>query len=705
MSLPIDLNGKQGIIGGDLNSWSQKLNANELELADGINELYDDVLEINGASTGLGLKQNITDNALQTTDKTIVGAINEHESDIVELNKKAKVYTFDTMADAQSASWLVTGDIIELLGYYEKGDGGGHRRKKNIYGSTYEFEVLHNNGEFCIEWFGAKEGSDFDSSLKIQECIEYVKSRVGNNYSGDLIGGATITTGLKTFKLENTIRINKSNIHVNFKMSTILLNFQNSSDIAIIVGTGEEWYQTGTISNCTKYNKIENFRITKAIGSSKSQLHILLSGTRSACIRNVYSEFALISLFLENTSELECTNFSSIGSHYSLIADSRKNRLSTETPLGISSIDNDVSSCNFNMFTSYYSQHTSALLVNTGTINFNSATIGIFSQNPNAGAPYGLPISYCGIHYYGSNVSYTKAGKMQSIVFEALPNEKRECIFLESNDKNNPIRGLSFEDCTVQTYAEDYTNNKFTTFMKGVTTGTGKIDNIVVRNSGFVYQDTGYYYGRLFDLTENIGIIADNVYPKVALSPSGIGNLLIRDKIVIERVNIETSRPDNVTPLGWEIASGVAGTDLTKIGGSSGNEAYLKFLNTVYIWKIFNFRNYLTNLNYVYIKFKFRGTTKLRLDIKVNGANETFRSDKSGTNLTRYSNSLLDITDFTTEWRTAFYCFKPFSANFGFDNVQFYLASSESNGTTYVEIKNIEIGIIEGYEAPYNVFA
>ena len=98
----IDLTGKQGIIGGDLNSWSQKINANELELADGVNELYDDILEINGISTGLGLKldkdgytgtaqdlkdgidlkQNITDNTLNTTNKTVTRAINEVNNDL-----------------------------------------------------------------------------------------------------------------------------------------------------------------------------------------------------------------------------------------------------------------------------------------------------------------------------------------------------------------------------------------------------------------------------------------------------------------------------------------------------------------------------------------------------------------------------------------------------------------------------------------------
>ena len=52
MSLPIDLTGKQGIIGGNLNSWGQKINANELELADGINEIYEMLYMITGIDGG-----------------------------------------------------------------------------------------------------------------------------------------------------------------------------------------------------------------------------------------------------------------------------------------------------------------------------------------------------------------------------------------------------------------------------------------------------------------------------------------------------------------------------------------------------------------------------------------------------------------------------------------------------------------------------
>lgn len=43
--------------------------------------------QINELNSSLNDKQNVVDNALTTTAKTIVGAINEHESDILEINR------------------------------------------------------------------------------------------------------------------------------------------------------------------------------------------------------------------------------------------------------------------------------------------------------------------------------------------------------------------------------------------------------------------------------------------------------------------------------------------------------------------------------------------------------------------------------------------------------------------------------------------
>ncbi len=138
----------------------------------------------NDLKNSIDLKQNITDNSLTTTSKTIVGAINELDLEKAPINNpvftgtvsgvtqsmvglgnvtnesKATMflnpvftgnattptpnlsdsdtsiastefvkgvagnkYTFDTVEDTQTATWLVEGDIIETLGYYEKGDG------------------------------------------------------------------------------------------------------------------------------------------------------------------------------------------------------------------------------------------------------------------------------------------------------------------------------------------------------------------------------------------------------------------------------------------------------------------------------------------------------------------------------------------------------------------------------------------------------
>ena len=54
--------------------------------------------KIDELNVSLNAKQNITDNTLTTTAKTIVGAINEHESDILEINSDLTDYSEFTIS-------------------------------------------------------------------------------------------------------------------------------------------------------------------------------------------------------------------------------------------------------------------------------------------------------------------------------------------------------------------------------------------------------------------------------------------------------------------------------------------------------------------------------------------------------------------------------------------------------------------------------
>lgn len=85
-----------------------------------------------------------TNDGLMSSDYVV--KVEANIADIAELERKAKVYTFDTMADAQSADWLVVGDVVELLGYYAKGDGLGCLGSiTSIYKNGF---IILNNGLF-----------------------------------------------------------------------------------------------------------------------------------------------------------------------------------------------------------------------------------------------------------------------------------------------------------------------------------------------------------------------------------------------------------------------------------------------------------------------------------------------------------------------------------------------------------------------------
>lgn len=86
-----------------------------------------------------------------------------------------KPYTFNTVADMQTATWLVEGDTIQLLGYYEN-DGAGHYRKIEIsddgsgiaVGSFFANYICKNN-TVIAEHFGVKTGI----TNKIKKIADY----------------------------------------------------------------------------------------------------------------------------------------------------------------------------------------------------------------------------------------------------------------------------------------------------------------------------------------------------------------------------------------------------------------------------------------------------------------------------------------------------------------------------------------------------
>lgn len=130
-----------------------------------------------------GNKESITGNAqdLTITDaQTMIFSDDGHlPVSLTEKNQwnnaSSPVKIYNTIVEMQANSVNISeGMIIELLGYYEKGDGGGHRRKKNHVGMTYEWEILTENGMYCANWFGLSE-NNVDNTSFLQEALDYAK--------------------------------------------------------------------------------------------------------------------------------------------------------------------------------------------------------------------------------------------------------------------------------------------------------------------------------------------------------------------------------------------------------------------------------------------------------------------------------------------------------------------------------------------------
>lgn len=96
-----------------------------------------------------------------------------------------KIYTFDTIADAQASTWLVKGDIIEVLGYYTKGGGGGHKR---VYSLTDDGSgeivtsggfLIYKNGKGVVnvDHFGCKKDGT-DDSVHAQKASDYCSGKL-----------------------------------------------------------------------------------------------------------------------------------------------------------------------------------------------------------------------------------------------------------------------------------------------------------------------------------------------------------------------------------------------------------------------------------------------------------------------------------------------------------------------------------------------
>lgn len=92
---------------------------------------------------------------------------------------KTTLRTADTIEDLKRLN-LKVGDVIEVLGYYTKGDGANHKRKieseddgSGVQLSNGLYANIVHNGEVNVSWFGAKGNGTDDDTISVQKALDY----------------------------------------------------------------------------------------------------------------------------------------------------------------------------------------------------------------------------------------------------------------------------------------------------------------------------------------------------------------------------------------------------------------------------------------------------------------------------------------------------------------------------------------------------
>lgn len=216
-------------------------------------------------------------------------AVNEYKDD---MNRKANVV--GTIEDLKNSKKYKVGDVVEVLGYYSAGDGGGHPRQKAPEGYNGKDAIIGHDGSIWkilynekinLSWFGTRgdgitdeteiieKGLKFCYGLDIKQIIinpyKYkvngiklfmkpgTKTRVVDFRGAEFVGngmnaGETLFT---SYVLDGTTEINSFDLVDNEKYVIVGTSIQNFKITNFTYGLKLKNYNMGCyVENITGYN-------------------------------------------------------------------------------------------------------------------------------------------------------------------------------------------------------------------------------------------------------------------------------------------------------------------------------------------------------------------------------------------------------------------------------------------------------------------
>ncbi|MGL5714998.1 MAG: hypothetical protein ACRCX2_18425 [Paraclostridium sp.] len=152
---------------------------------------------------------------------------------------KSRFPYVNTIEDLKKQTKYAVGDIVEVLGYYEKGDGAGHKRQKKhvgyngadaVIGTDGSIWGIVHNGEVNVSWFGARCDGVTDDTSFFEKAYDFC---------------GFIDLGFRTYKIQGVFSKNKDTVVKNGKIVTDNFFFKG------VENAGHEYNNTFKFLNLT----------------------------------------------------------------------------------------------------------------------------------------------------------------------------------------------------------------------------------------------------------------------------------------------------------------------------------------------------------------------------------------------------------------------------------------------------------------------